>query len=160
VLTPLTAPLAISLPAILVAAVGIEAGPSAGLSVGFSTGLLADLGSQHPAGLLAIAWLFLGTVCGLFAEARRRAARSIAIVTVATTIVSIVVVIGLGLFNAPPFAVGDAIRLTAPTLVGDGVLALLLIPAVRAMLRALRVRAPRPSTAAAAIPVGRVAVDG
>ena len=38
------------------------------MSVGFSAGLLADLGSHHPAGVLALAWLLLGLGCGLLAD--------------------------------------------------------------------------------------------
>ena len=60
-----------SVPAVLVAAVAICAGPGAGMSMGFSVGLIADLGSPHPVGLLALIWLGLGLVVGRYADPRR-----------------------------------------------------------------------------------------
>ncbi len=36
----------------------------AGMAFGFAAGLIADLGSAHPAGVLALCWLGVGLVCG------------------------------------------------------------------------------------------------
>jgi cell shape-determining protein MreD len=68
---PIFAPLAVSLPAVMIAAVALHDGASAGMCLGFATGLLADLGSAHPAGLLALAWLGVGLCCGRAADPRR-----------------------------------------------------------------------------------------
>jgi rod shape-determining protein MreD len=166
VVTPLTASLAVSLPAILVAAIGVELGVSAGLSVGFCAGLLADLGSQHPAGVLALAWLLLGAVTGLLGQPRRRAYRSVAVVTVTTGACGLLVSLALALFDAPSMPFGSIVVAALPSTAVDAALALLLVPAVRAMRRALRVRrssrAPRPSrgVVSAGPSPSRVAVDG
>lgn len=158
--TPLTAPLAVSLPAVLVAVIGIEAGPSAGMSVGFSAGLLADLGSRHPAGVLAIAWLLLGMGCGVFAEHRRRLVRSVVVAAVGAGATSLLAVIGLALLDEPSVSLRAAVGLTLPTTLGDAILAVLVVPVARVMLRALKVRAPRSTVAAAPVSIGRMAVDG
>jgi hypothetical protein len=36
-----------------------------GLGLGFATGLLADLGSDHPAGVLALCWMAAGYAAGV-----------------------------------------------------------------------------------------------
>ena len=54
---PLTVPVPVSLPALLVAAVALVDGPGVGMAFGFAAGLLADLGSEHPAGVLALCWM-------------------------------------------------------------------------------------------------------
>jgi hypothetical protein len=172
VLSPLVFPLAISLPAVLVATVGLEAGVSAGLSVGFSAGLLADLGSRHPAGVLALIWLLLGGCCGLLAQPRRRALRSMVMVTLASGFCGLVSFVALNLLNAPAGSLRTGIALSVPSIIGDAVLALFTVATVRAVLRALRVRAPVVGSRAAGSrgpgPIGvmrphaasRVAIDG
>ena len=62
---PLTFPVPVSLPALLVIVVGIYAGPGVGVGLGFSTGLLADLGSDNPAGVQALCFLGAGLVAGI-----------------------------------------------------------------------------------------------
>ena len=69
---PVTAPWPVSLPAVLVAAVALVDGPATGMSLGFAAGLVADLGSHHPAGVLALCWLGVGL---LLRHARRPAQR-------------------------------------------------------------------------------------
>jgi rod shape-determining protein MreD len=165
VLGPLTAPWVISLPAVFVAAVGIEAGASAGMSIGFSAGLLADLGSQHPAGVLAIAWLLLGTISGLFAGPRRRVRGAIAVVALASAVTSLLVAVALDLIGSPPSSLASDVLHTGPTFIGDVILAGLVVLPMRAVLRALRVPAlppPLPHSRAIAADVtaaGRVAID-
>jgi cell shape-determining protein MreD len=141
---------------------------SAGLSVGFSAGLLADLGSRHPAGVLALAWLLLGGCCGLVAQPRRRPFRSMVIVTLASGLCGLVTFVALNLLDAPAGSVRAGIALSAPSTIGDAVLALVMVAAVRTVLRALRVRTPVVGSRAAG-PVGvvrphavggRVAIDG
>jgi hypothetical protein len=168
VLNPLVFPLAMSLPAVLVATVGVEVGVSAGLSVGFSAGVLADLGSRHPAGLLALAWLLLGGCCGLLAEPGRRPLRSMVVVTFASGLCGLVTFVALNLLHAPAGSLRTGIALSGPSTIGDAALALVMVAAVRAVLRALGVRAPVVGSRAAG-PVGvvrphaaggRVVVDG
>jgi rod shape-determining protein MreD len=165
-IAPWTAPLAVSLPAVFVAAVGIEAGASAGLAVGFTAGLLADLGSRHPAGILALTWLLLGVFCGLLANSRRRRLTSALLVAVTAGLASFVVVVVLGLFGTPSNSLAGDLGLAAPTVLGDAVLALVVVAPLRAALRALRVRLPsmqpqsdsivRTRASAAGVPVSPV----
>ena len=64
----------------LVAAVALVDGPAPACRFGFAAGLLADLGSDHPAGVLALCWLGRRHwSCGLLAD-RRSAARRDAVI--------------------------------------------------------------------------------
>jgi rod shape-determining protein MreD len=155
VLTPITMPLAVSLPAVLVAAVGIEAGPSAGMSIGFTAGLLADLDSRHPAGVLALVWLVLGVGCGLLANSRRRRTVTVLIVAVVAATIGTLTTIVLDVLHAPSGSVAPAFAHAFPSALGDLILALLVVPAVRVVVRALASRAVPVSAARS-----RVVVDG
>jgi cell shape-determining protein MreD len=166
IVTAVSAPLAISLPAVLVAAVGLEAGPSAGMSVGFSVGLLADLGSRHPAGVLALLWLLLGIGTGLLAHRPRRRLMSIVIVAIATSIVGLVASVVLTALNAPAGPIGATLALALPSALGNLVLAVLVVPITRAVVRAVPLRtvlagagAGRPAIAVSSAPA-RVGIDG
>ena len=68
---PVSGLVMVSLPAVLVAVVALREGPATGLVLGFVCGLLADLGSTHPAGVLALVWLLLGAACGLARDPHR-----------------------------------------------------------------------------------------
>src|ERR1700709_2482824 len=68
VVGPVVSPYAVSLPLVLVAAVGLVDGPATGLGFGFAAGLVADLGSAHPAGVFALVWMGVGLLCGLVAD--------------------------------------------------------------------------------------------
>ena len=139
---PVSAPWPVSLPAVLVAVIALVDGPPTGMAFGFATGLTADLGSQHPAGVLALCWLGVGLLCGLLAD--RRGVRRDALVagsvcglaSVAATVLFVVV--------RSPGSLADAITYAAPAALGDALLALLLIPLVRRMLRTESLRAPHP----------------
>lgn len=50
---------------VLVLAVALSAGASAGMATGFAAGLLADLGSAHPVGVLALCFALAGFLTGL-----------------------------------------------------------------------------------------------
>jgi cell shape-determining protein MreD len=139
---PLAAPFAVSLPAVLVAAVALVDGPAAGMSFGFAAGLVADLGSHHPAGVLALCWLGVGLLCGTFADRRslRRDALTAGIVcglagSAATLLLALVTSGGTA---------WDAARDLVPTAIVDAVLALLVLAVVRRMLRSDSLRAPHP----------------
>jgi hypothetical protein len=62
---PLTYPVPVSLPLLVVVGVAVLCGPSTGIALGFGAGLLADLTSHHPVGLLALTWLGAGIVAGI-----------------------------------------------------------------------------------------------
>jgi rod shape-determining protein MreD len=142
---PLSAPLPVSLPAVLVAAVALCDGPGAGVAFGFGCGLIADLGSAHPAGVLALCWLGVGLGCGLLAT--RRSVRADAVViAVACAVATLVATLVIGVL---PGGAGlpDAARHASyvlPAALVDVLLALLVVPLVRALLRTEQLRAPRP----------------
>jgi cell shape-determining protein MreD len=142
-IAPLSAPDPVSLPTVLVAAVALVDGPGAGMSFGFAAGLLADLGSAHPAGVLALTWTGLGLVCGV--AAARRTTRGYAVTAaacgaVATSIATLL----LAVVHAAGASVWLAARDLIPATIGDTVLALAVVPLVRAVLRTEALRAPRP----------------
>lgn len=134
---PLTIPAAVSLPAVLVAAVALVDGPGAGMALGFSCGLLADLAGTHPVGVFALGWLAVGVSCGLLAD--RRGLRADA---AAAAIVCALAAAGTGLLLAVIDGTGAVavLRLLVPTALGDAVLALAVVPLVRAFLRSDRMR--------------------
>jgi rod shape-determining protein MreD len=145
---PLTFPVPVSLPALLVIVVGIYAGPGVGLALGFSTGLLADLGSDNPAGVQALCFLGAGLVAGILgglAVQRGYRARGVAavaaLIAVATSLAT-----GLLLSVLGSHAAGLHTTLGSLVPVGlvDALLGLALVPAVRRMLRAQGIRPPRP----------------
>jgi cell shape-determining protein MreD len=148
---PWTFPVAVSLPAVLVVLVGIHAGPGAGLGLGFVTGLLADLGSEHPAGVQALCWLgagLLGGVLGGLAVERGYADRGVA--ALAASIASLAAAASTALFTVlgpQPLAIATSAADLVPAALGDALLALVLAPLVRRMVPALGVRPPRPAAA-------------
>jgi cell shape-determining protein MreD len=142
----LVAPLAmfipLSLPAVLVAAAALVEGPSTGIAFGFSLGLVADLGSSHPAGVLALSWLALGLVCGL-AGGRRPVLADAVIVAACCALATLFAGVLLAVVHAGGATVWLAARDALPAGLGDAVLALAVIPLVRAFLRTETLRARR-----------------
>jgi rod shape-determining protein MreD len=139
---PVTAPFPVSLPAVLVAAIALVDGPATGMSFGFAAGLTADLGSQHPAGVLALCWLGVGLVCGTLAERRsvRRDALTAGLVcglASASATVLLAIVRSSG-------STGDVFTDTVPAVLGDVFLALVVVAVVRRMLHTDSLRAPHP----------------
>lgn len=139
---PVTAPWLVSLPAVLVAAVALVDGPAAGMSFGFATGLLADLGSQHPAGVLALCWLGVGLSCGLVAD-RRSLRRDALTAGIACGVASVVASVLLVVVNSAA-SISDAVLYAVPTALGDALLAALVLSVVRRMLRTDSLRAAHP----------------
>jgi len=135
---PLAMSVPVSLPAVLVAAVALVDGPATGMSFGFTVGLFADLGSSHPAGVLALSWLGLGVVCGLAGD--RRTVRGDA--AVAAVFCTLAAVFATGLL-AVVHAGGATAWLAVPAGLGDALLALAVIPTVRGLLGTDRLRARR-----------------
>lgn len=136
---PVTLPVPVSLPAVLIAAVALVDGPGVGMALGFSAGLFADLASTHPAGVLALSWLGVGLACGLLAD--RRGVRADA---AAAALVCAVAAAAAELLLATISGAGaaDALRYLVPTALGDALLALAFVPLVRAFLHSDRLRRP------------------
>jgi len=142
VLGPACAPLPVSLPAVLVAAVALVDGPATGLAFGFTTGLVADLGSRHPAGVLALSWLLVGLLCGAVAD-RHRLRRDALMAGVAAALASAVAGVLLVVVHE-----GGTLRQVLsgllPALLVDVLLAVAVCGLVRRMLRTETLRAPHP----------------
>ena len=142
VLAPATVPIPVSLPAVLVAAIALVDGPATGMSMGFATGLMADLGSTHPAGVLALCWLGVGLLAGL--AGRPRTLRGAALIAgVVCGAASGAATLLLALVNSAG-SVHDAVVYAVPAGLGDALLALGVIALVRRMLRTDSLRAPHP----------------
>jgi cell shape-determining protein MreD len=141
---PLTMPLPVSLPALLVAAIALVDGPGAGLAFGFATGLIADLGSEHPAGVLALCWLGVGLVCGMCSAPHARVLRDVVLVGGVCGAASVVATALLAVVDAGPTSVDSALRSGVLATLVDAVLALAVVPLVRLFLHSDTLRAPRP----------------
>jgi rod shape-determining protein MreD len=142
-IAPVVTPWPVSLPVVVVAAVALVDGPATGMSFGFATGLIADLGSNHPAGVLALCWLGVGVVCGALAQRRslRRDAITAGVVcALGTSVASILLVVTHSGATAL-----DAIEYVIPSALGDGLLALGVVALARRMLRSESLRAPQPA---------------
>lgn len=133
VIGPAAAPWPVSLPAVLVAMVALVDGPAAGISLGFAAGLLADLGSRHPAGVLALCWLGVGLVCGTLA-ARHSVRRDAAVAGLVCGVAAAVAGLLLVLVHRGGTASGVLGEILPATAV-DLALAFVLVPFVRRMLR-------------------------
>lgn len=137
---PLTLPVPVSLPALLVAAVALSDGPGAGLSFGFATGLVADLASAHPAGVLALSWLVVGLVCGLAADGTS-VRLDAAIAAGVCTAVSVGTALLLLVTHSAGATLGQTVHDVVPTLLGNALLALVVVPFVGRALRNPSLRA-------------------
>jgi rod shape-determining protein MreD len=144
---PLTFPVSVSLPALVVAVLAVYAGPGVGMGFGFGVGLLADLGSDHPAGVQALCWLGAGLAAGIvggLAVERGYSTRGVAALTAALATVSgWVVAVLLVLLGSHGATIGSACRDLVPVVLTDALLGLAVVPLVRAGLRAQGVQVPR-----------------
>lgn len=139
---PATDPWLVSLPAVLVAAVALVDGPAPGMSFGFAIGLLADLGSQHPAGVLALCWLGVGLACGLVAD-RRSLRRDALTAGFVCGLASVVATVLLVVVNSAG-SISGALRYAVPTALVDALLAIVVLSIVRRMLRTDSLRPAHP----------------
>ncbi|HEY8826442.1 MAG TPA: hypothetical protein VIM17_01610 [Jatrophihabitantaceae bacterium] len=139
---PLAMSVPVSLPAVLVAAVALVDGPATGMSFGFTVGLFADLGSSHPAGVLALSWLGLGVVCGLAGD-RHTVRGDAAVAAVFCTLAAVFATGLLAVVHAGGATAWLAVRGAVPAGLGDALLALAVIPTVRGLLGTDRLRARR-----------------
>jgi rod shape-determining protein MreD len=142
-IAPWTLPVPVSLPAVLVAAVALVDGPGSGMAFGFATGLLADLGSTHPAGVLALTWMGVGLICGVAAD-RCTVRRDAATAAIICALAGVVAGVLLAVLTSGGVSVGDAFRHAVPAGLGDALLALAVVPLTRAFLRTDSLRAPHP----------------
>ncbi len=133
----------VSLPAVLAAAVAVNCGVGTGISLGFAAGLVADLGSTHPAGVLALCWLGVGVLCGLLVESARTLRAQVVLIGVVCGFSGSVAMLVLSALGASGATVEAAARGLLPTIAADLLLALIVTPIVRRFLRsqALRVQA-------------------
>jgi hypothetical protein len=125
----------LSLPAVLVAAVALESGTGTGISLGFASGLIADLGSAHAAGLLALCWMGVGICCGLLADERRRIVPEVVLAALAAVAAGVLTTLGLTVVGEPGGTVLAAVHGVLPSLAGNLVLAALVVPLTRWLLR-------------------------
>lgn len=144
---PLTFPVPVSLPALLVIVVGIYAGPGVSVGLGFSTGLLADLGSDNPAGVQALCFLGAGLVAGILgglATQRGYGTRGVAALAAGIgTATALAVGVLLSILGSHAATLSTTAMSLVPVGSTEALLGLLLVPAVRKLLRAQGIRAPR-----------------
>jgi cell shape-determining protein MreD len=142
-IAPLAMTLPISLPAVLVAAVALVDGAATGMAFGFTAGLVADLGSTHPAGVLALAWTCLGVVCGM-ASTGRTVREDVLTAATASTLAGAGATLLLAVVHSGGASVVSAARGLAPCWVIAAVLACGVVPLTRAVLGNDALRAHRP----------------
>ncbi len=142
VVAPATTPWPVSLPAVLVAVVALVDGPATGMSFGFAAGLIADLGSHHPAGVLALCWLGVGLLAGSASD-RRGVRRDAVVAGVVCALGAAAAAVLLALVHSGG-SVRDAVVYLPVTVLGDAVLGLGVVPLVRRTLSAQTLRAPAP----------------
>jgi len=133
----------VSLPAVLIAAVALVDGAGTGLAFGFVLGLLADLGSNHPAGVLAFSWMVVGLVCGTV-NAWHTIPRGAVVTGLTCAGVATAGTLVLALVGSSGATLGGALQWALPAVVVDALLALVLIPLARLFLRTDSLRAPHP----------------
>ena len=143
VVGPLALGVPASLPAVLVAAVALVDGPGTGIAFGFAGGLVADLGSTHPAGVLALCWLGVGVICGMASGHRtvRGDAALAALVCAGAAACAGLLLVGV---HAGGATLSQTLRTAVPAGLLDALLALALVPLVRAFLRTEQLRAAQP----------------
>jgi rod shape-determining protein MreD len=158
---PLTFPVPVSLPALMIIVVALYAGPGAGLGLGFGTGLLADLGSDHPAGVQALGWLAAGLLAGKLGgivTQRRFGVRGVAaLAAVLAALSSIWTGLLLAVLGSHGATALSVLHDVVPIGLLDALLGLAVVPLVRAVLRIQGVRSPRPGVTM--IRNERIAVD-
>jgi cell shape-determining protein MreD len=141
-IAPVSAPLPVSLPAVLVAAIALVDGPSTGMSFGFAAGLTADLGSHHPAGVLALCWLGVGLLGGLVADRhtlRHDAVTAGIVCGLAGTLAGLILIM-----VHRGGTVRDVVTYALPATGVDVLIAFVVVAVVRRMLSSDTLRAPHP----------------
>lgn len=141
-IAPLVLPAPISLPLLLVAAVALREGAGTGIGYGFAAGFITDLGSRHPAGVLALCWMCVGLLCGLAAD--RTSIRRDAVIAAALATCSGVVSASLLVVLHSDGAAGSTVFGDfAVTVFANLMLAAVLVPVVRWFLSIEAMQAPR-----------------
>lgn len=145
-LGPLAAPAPASLPALLVAAVALVDGPGTGIPLGFAAGLIADLGSDHPAGILALSWMLVGLVAGLARSYPTPSSvrRDGAVAAVVCGLGSVVAGLLLTVTGSGGTSLGEVFRLAVPATLLDALVGLVVVALVRTFLRSASLRRPAP----------------
>lgn len=140
---PMAATVPVSLPAVLVAAVALQDGAGTGLAFGFVVGLLADLGSAHPAGVLALAYMAVGLVCGTV-TAWHTVPRGALVAGTTCGLATFAAGVLLTVLGSSGAGLMTDVMTLVPAAIADFVLALALIPIARRFLRTDSLRAPAP----------------
>ena len=146
---PATMSVPASLPAVLVGAVAIWTGPATGMLLGFVTGLVADLGSEHPAGVLALCWLVLGLTLGRLANPHRNLISALVLTACGAAASSLVAGWALAMVHLPETgrhidSLLDPVITFVPAVLGNLVLGLVVVPATRAALKTDLLRDRKP----------------
>lgn len=145
---PLTFPVPVSLPALLIVVVALYAGPGVGIGLGFGTGLLADLGADHPAGVQALGWLAAGLLAGKLGGIATQRGFGVRGVAALAAVLAALTSIWTGLLFAVLGSHGasamSVLHDVLPIGLVDALLGLVLVPVVRTVLRIQGVRSPRP----------------
>jgi len=131
--SPLAMSLPVSLPAVLVAAVALVDGAAAGMAFGFTAGLVADLGSAHPAGVLALVWTCLGVVSGM-ASTGRSIREDVLTAATGSAVAGASATLLLAVVHNGGVTAWSAVRTFAPCWLVAAVMATVLVPVVRAAL--------------------------
>lgn len=140
---PLAQTIPVSLPAVLVAAIALNDGAGTGLAFGFALGLLADLGSTHPAGVLAASWMVVGCLCGTV-NAWHSIPRGALVTGLTCGLATLGGTAVLALVGSSDAEWANVMVWTIPAAGIDGALALVLIPLARLFLHTDSLRAPHP----------------
>lgn len=140
---PVAMSLPVSLPAVLVAAVALVDGAAAGMAFGFTAGLVADLGSSHPAGVLALVWTCLGVVCGM-ASTRRSVREDVLTAATGAALAGAGATVLLALVHSGGVSGWSAIRDVVPCWLVAGAFACAVVPLTRSVLNNPALRAHHP----------------
>ena len=123
---------------VVVVAIALAGGATAGMAAGFGGGLLADLLSDHPAGVLALLLCVVGFGCGLLPDGPRRRIPARLAVVAGAAVAAVLGYAGLLAILGSPRLDWRVIAAYLPgSAAYDVILALIVVPAVSAMYRRL-----------------------
>jgi rod shape-determining protein MreD len=121
---------------VVVVAVGLLEGPRSGMLTGFAAGLLADLGSDHEVGRLALAYVLAGFLAGLLQDDVGSRIVVPLLVGGAAAALAVLVYAGQGILLDDPRVTGGALwRSLVSTVPYCSALTPIVVPPVGALLR-------------------------
>ena len=129
---------------LVVVALALAQGPATGLAVGFGAGLLADSLSDHPLGLLALAFCLAGYLVGVARDEIGVSIVPILFLVAASAAGTTFVYAGLGVLLGDPRYSWSAVAGTVPaTVLYSVLLAPFVVPPIAALSRWLDLEADR-----------------